>query len=803
MTWISPKQKEMIRSKIRIFSFRWFVRLQVVWLLSLFGMGVQAQGFISGYVRDKESGEPLIGASIFIPGTTAGVSSGTSGFYVLKLTSPDTITLAISYIGYQPDYATIVKGRDSHKDFYLKKGLELDEIKVKAPLLSGNRFGSNVTEIPTSELKNLPSLGGETDLIRAYQFLPGVHGGTEGKAGMYVRGGSNDQNLVLLDGFPLYYINHLGGFTSLFDPEAVKNFRLYKGGFPARYGNRLSSVLDVSLIEGDKFTRRNTLSIGLLSGSFSSQGPAFQGKGSYFISLRRMWADFLTRPATFLAFDKSSLGYNFYDFNTKITYQSNPSNRWFISLYRGDDNLVLDYRDRIIKPRFKSAQRNRWGNFLTAARWEHTFSPRVVANTRLSFTRYRFLDRDDYRNSNTRSGYENSFKSRIRDWGLNSDLDIFISNQWQIKAGVGVLLHFFEPGNTKAKNYADGLIFTDKEFANTTNVKESSFYIENPVSFQRINFNAGIRLASFVLPGKRYFFLEPRFSSSLDIFRNIRLKFSFADMHQLVHMFENQVAGFGTEFFFPSTDLIPPSFSRIVTLGLEKETGEWQAGIDFYQKRLENLSGLKEGESFQGNALDWQSRVEKGTGTAKGMELFIRRKQGNLTGWVSYTIAIANRQFTEINNGKAFPYQYDRRHDLSLVVSYRLTEEWRFSVDWVYGSGYPITLALGKQNILTPGGYPGNLSNLFGTYRYGEYYGTKNGFRMRDYHRLDIGFTHTRSRYGKERIWSFSIYNVYNRQNPYYYFYKERKPWRGDCTTVLNEISFLPILPAISYTLKF
>jgi hypothetical protein len=786
------------------FPARLAFRLLLVWIFISLGWTVSSQNFISGYVKEEESGEPLIGASVFIPGTTLGVSTNGAGFFVIKLPGSDTITLVATYIGFQPSKKKIHPERDKQTDFYLKKGLVLEEIQVKAPLVAENRFGSNVIDIPTSELKALPSLGGQTDLIRTYQFLPGVQGGTEGKAGMYVRGGSDDQNLILLDGFPLYYINHLGGFTSLFDPEAVKNFRLFKGGFPARYGNRLASVLDVSLKEGDKFKRRNTLSIGLISGSVSSQGPAFRGKGSWFVSLRRMWLDFLTRPVSYFAFSGNSIGYNFYDFNSKITFQPDSSNRYFFSLFSGDDNLILDSRNALFTPDIRSYQRNRWGNFLTAARWEHVFSPQIFVNTRLSFTKYRFLDKDYYRNKPVKTGYENTFRSRIRDVGINSDLDVFITNHWQVKAGTGLVLHLFEPGNSKMNNYSEGKVYSDNDFANASRVWENSLYLENPVSFNKLNFNAGIRLAGFFMKGKTYLFPEPRFSASLELFNDIRLKCSYAGMHQLVHMFENQVAGFGTEFFFPSTEKISPSSSRIITIGLEKESDRYQIGIDFYRKRMGNLVSMKEGESFQGNAIDWQERVEQGTGRAKGMEIFLRKKSGKLTGWISYTLAKSDRQFAGINEGKTFPYQFDRRHDLSMVISYKLSEKWSFAADWVYGSGYPITLAIGKQTIIGATGYSGENSDFYyTTQNYGEYYGGRNGFRMKDYHRLDIGFTHTRMKNGKERIWNFSIYNLYNRQNPYYYFYKERKPWQGDHTTVLNEASFLPILPAFSYTLKF
>ena len=781
-----------------------FRQIIVVLFILLRGITeVHGQSLISGYIRDSKTREPLIGANVFIPGTSIGVSTNSSGYYSLRLPIGDTITLVSSYIGYKPVMKKCIQGTAGGFDFQLDKGINLEEITVSAPLLSENRYGMNLTEITVSELRGLPALGGEADLIRTYQLLPGVQGGTEGKAGMFVRGGSGDQNLVLIDGSPLYYINHLGGFISLFDPEAVKNFRLYKGGFPARYGNRLSSVLDVNLKEGDGKTQRTSVTVGLIAGSLSSQGPALKGKGTYFVSLRRVWADLLMRPVSYLAFDGASIGYNFYDLNGKISLQANPENKIILSLYAGDDKLTMNYKDELIGPKVKSQEQNKWGNLLGVARWEHLFSPGVLANTRLSFTKYRFLDKGNYDSKEDDSGYLRIFRSRIRDIALNSDLDIFINNNWQVKTGGGIVSHQFEPGNSKSKDYLGDEAYLEQNFATASHVWEHTTFMENMLSFKYISLNAGVRVVGFHVPNKSFIFLEPRLSSSVPVYKGISIKTSYSKMHQFVHMLENPVAGFITEFWVPSTNSVPPSTSHQYTIGLEKENDDFQAGIEFYQKNMNHLVSFKEGQVFQGNAKDWEQRIETGNGSSKGMEIFLRKKSGKLTGWVSYTLARSDRQFENINFGRKFPYQFDRRHDLSVVASLKLSDLWNFSADWVYGSGYPITLALGKQTVILPG----NVTRVFDdryNYRFsGEYYGSRNGFRMKDYHRLDIGFTRTKVSYGVERIWSFSIYNVYNRQNPYYYFYKERRPWQGDHTTQLYQASFLPFLPSVSYTIRF
>lgn len=781
------------------------MKILITILLFLPALIVQAQTKLSGFVRDKKTGEPLIGANVYLPGTTTGVATNNVGYYSITLNSGMESRIAASYIGYKTAIEVIKPGKTPAFNFYLEPGLELGEVKVEAPAFSERQSGANMTEIPIQQMKKLPALLGEVDLMRVYQLLPGVQGGTEGRAGMYVRGGSADQNLVVLDGSPLYYVNHLSGFASIFDPEAIKNFKLYKGGFPARFGNRLSSVLDVQMKEGDKNHESTFVSIGVMSGRFSKEGPVQKGRGSYFFSYRRMWLDLIMRPLSYIITNGASVGYNFYDLNTKVSLSLADKDKLYLSLYSGDDNLMLKYSDKFLGADLKAWQKVKWGNLLGVARWNHTYKPGLMSDTRLSFTKYRFKDNDFYSDKNEGTELNSFFKSRIYDVSLASDFEYFVSNPYKMMAGAGLTHHWFDPGLNKVVNSENGQAYIDSTYGSTSvNALENYLYLENQLNFHWADFNIGGRLSHLLVQGKNYLFFEPRFSSAIHLAKGFNLNSSYTEMFQFVNMLSNPTAGFSTDFWVPSTKKVPPGKSRQYSVGIEQMNANFGVGIEVYYKRMKNLISFKEGEVFQGSAVDWQERIEKnGIGTSKGVELFAQKKTGKLTGWISYTLAKSEQQFDNINFGKKYPFKYDRRHDLSIVMNLPLNETWNFSATWVYGSGYPMTLALGKQNIITVGTVLANSTDYYIYDEVGENYGGKNSFRMKAYHRLDIGFTRTTEKYGVERTWTIGIYNVYNRQNPYYYFYKERKPWRGDYATELYQSSFLPIIPAVSYSIRF
>ncbi|MBN2773857.1 MAG: TonB-dependent receptor plug domain-containing protein, partial [Prolixibacteraceae bacterium] len=710
-----------------------------------------------------------------------------------------------TYIGYQATSVSINPDDQKMVNLYLVPGIDLDEVEIKTPFFSERRSGGNITEIPLLEIKKMPSLLGEVDLMRTYQLLPGVQGGSEGKAGMYVRGGGPGQNLVMLDGSPLYYVNHISGFASIFDPEAVKNFKLYKGGFPARFGGRLSSVLDVQMKEGDKNSNHTFVSIGIMSGRVSTEGPLKKLKGSYFFSYRRMWLDLFMRPLSYIITNGASIGYNFYDLNGKISIQPTEKDKFYFSVYSGDDNLILKYKDEFFGPDIKAHQKVKWGNLLGVARWNHTYKPGLISDTRISFTKYRFKDADFYTDKKENIELNSFFKSRIYDFSINSDFEYFIANPYKIMVGAGITFHSFDPGMNKAVNIENSQSYIDSTYGSTSlNALEQYLYFENLINLKLVEFNIGGRLSHFLVQGKNYLYLEPRFSAGVNLINKVIFKTSYTQMHQFVNMLSNPTAGFSTDFWVPATSKIPPAMSKQYAIGFERFDNKYEVSLEFYLKKMRHLIGFKEGEIFQGSAVDWQERVEKnGVGTSKGVELFLYKKTGKLTGWISYTLAKSDRQFTNINYGERYPFKYDRRHDLSIVINFPINDYWNFSTTWVYGSGYPMTLALGKMNVINIDDVPINSTDYYNFNEVGEYYGSKNSFPMKDYHRLDIGFTRTTEKYGVEQSWTIGIYNVYNRQNPYYYFYKERKPWRGDYTTKLYQSSFLPIIPAISYSIKF
>ncbi|MDX9881603.1 MAG: TonB-dependent receptor [Prolixibacteraceae bacterium] len=757
---------------------------------------------IYGTVKDEENNEPLIGAYIYIKGTSNGVISSNSGYYSLINKTDSLQTLVCKYIGYKTKELSFGGIKDSLIDIFMEKGIELDEVRVSGQIPSESRFGINLTDIPISQIKKMPALIGEPDLMRSYQFLPEIQGGTEGKAGMYVRGGSSDQNLILLDGSPLYYVNHIGGFISIFDPEAIKNFKLYKGGFPARFGGRLSSVLDVSLNEGNQKETQHTISMGLLAGKYGQQGPFAGGKGSYFMSFRRMWLDLLMRPISYLTFNGYSIGYNFYDLNTKFSYRLDEKNKFFFSVYSGDDNLTQGYKNELFRPDVKSIQKLKWGNLLGASRWNRIWSPSLVSDLRVTYTRYRFSDSDEYRNKAENIHTSNRFLSRINDFGAYADIDYFLTNHFRVKTGTGITFHLFDPGKNHSVSTEKGISYTDSFYGNQSiEAWEGFLYLENQIDTKRARYNFGNRLSCFLTDGKAYHYIEPRFSVSIPVSHKTNVNISYSKMHQFMHTLNNPTSGFSTDFWVPVTASVPPEKSRQYALGFDTQIGMFTFLSEIYYKKLSYLVSFKEGEIFQGNAVDWQQRVEQnGTGTSRGLELLLNKKEGFITGWISYSLTKSDRNFQNINSGKTYPYEYDRRHQFNAVVNIPLSKSWDFSATWVYGSGYPITVALGKMTIITDNNLtPGSFSYD----KSGEYYGPRNSFRMKDYHRLDIGVSHTKTTSGKEKILTIGVYNLYNRQNPFYYFYKERKPWRGDHTLAFYQSSFLPLIPAVSYTIKF
>jgi len=761
---------------------------------------------INGLVRDKSTGEPLIGANVLV--SPGGFGSGTDayGFYSIVAVQ-SSVMLKASHVGYKPFQQTLNLIGNLRFDILLEPGLELAEVEVTATRRVEERLELGMTEITAAQVKQLPMLG-EPDVLKAMQLLPGVQGGADGRSGLYVRGGSPDQNLFMLDGTPIYYVNHLGGFVSVFHPDILKNIKLFKGGFPARFGGRLSSVVDLRMKEGNKKEFQGSYGIGLISGDVTLEGPMKTDKTSFIVSARRVWADLLLRPATKIAFQHASMGYNFYDFFGKISHEADARNRFYFSLYGGDDRLGFFFNIR--EDKIRSNARYIWGNVLSTLRWNHIHNARLNSDVTLLYTRYRYINDLFFKEKDIKGN--NLYSTGVNDFGLKADYNWRLAKNYTARFGGGVSGNWFVPGKISNTVTQNGEKTTETIGAqNRTNALNTYVYAENEFApFKWFSFNAGMRLVNFRVGGKNYFSAEPRFLSAFNFGKTGAIKFGYTHMMQPVHMLTFSGTAFPTDIWLPSTPEIPPGLATQFSVGYSKslDNGAYELSLELYKKEMKQLVDVKGGVPLV-NTLPWEQNVEKnGTGKSEGLELFLQKKQGSTTGWISYTWSKADRLFQNLNNGKPYPFKYDRRHDFSIVFNRELSRNLDFSATWIYGSGYPTTLYNGVYQAIQPKGYiesPTDIPFDMG-YHEAALYPGKNWLRMRDYHRLDLGFNFRKERKNKkgknqERIWTFGVYNAYNRQNAVFYYFSNNG--QSDALVKLYQQSGFPIIPSIKYSVKF
>lgn len=763
----------------------------------------QATRLISGIVKDLQTGEPLVGANIFCPETEKGCSSDVFGHFKLEVPVDQNIHLLASFVGYKQE--TITKKTDDNKivQLLLEPGVDLSEISVSAVRPIEQRMEMGVVEIPVQQLKILPMFA-EPDILKAIQLLPGVQSGSEGRSGLYVRGGTPDQNLFMLDGTSLYYVNHLGGFVSLFHPDIIKNVKLYKGAFPARYGGRLSSVIDLRMKDGNKKEHHGSWGVGLVSGDLCLEGPIIKDRTSYMVSLRRVWFDLLSRPITKIGFKNFSMGYNFYDFFGKISHEQDASNRFYLSLYGGDDRLGYNYRFR--DNDVKGYSKYIWGNVLSTFRWNHSFSPRINSDFTLFYTRYRYKSDQNYKTPEIKGS--NIYYTGVQDFGFKADFSHFVSDRYQLNYGTGISGNWFKPGQISYQENTEQLK-TDTIIGNRnqSGALTTYLYLENEIKFSRqLSVNAGVRLTDFMVKGENYFFAEPRVLGMFSMNKYGTLKASYSRMTQPVHLLTYSGSNFPTDIWLPSSASVSPGVASQYSFGYAKTLGDgkFELSIEAYTKKMEKQIDVKGGVPLI-NTQQWEQNIEtNGTGKAKGVELMLQKKQGKTSGWISYTLSKSERQFENINNGKPYPFKYDRRHDLSIVFCHQFSKKIDFSATWVYGSGYPTTLTNGKYQTLVQQGWrvKSPEQEQFNLNAEAYLYPGKNWLRMRDYHRLDLGINFNKQKGDKIRTWTIGVYNAYNRQNAVFYYFGHRDG-NGRGPVVLFQQSGFPIIPTVKYSVKF
>ncbi len=768
----------------------------IFWWIS-FGYS-QTKCTVSGYVYDKQTGEVLIGAKIYNKINYHGTLTNQYGFYSITNSFKDSLIIVASFIGYESKKMVVYLTTQKRYDFYLEPlSKVLNEVVVKGEQKNNvvESTETSTVRLNTKDIKKMPNLFGEVDIIKAYQLTPGVQSGGEAKSSLYVRGGSPDQNLILLDGVPLYDVSHFGGFFSVFNADAINDVKLIKGGFPARYGSRISSVLDVRLKEGNykKTTVQGT--IGLLSSKVSIESPIIKDKMSFIISARAKLFPI------FKLFD-AGLRYNFYDLNAKINYRINKKNNLYFSFYRGNDKLTIKNNSEFSK--YKNTVS--WGNNLLSFRWNHLFSSKLFSSISVYNTTYKNnklfnlkQKKQDYTTTTN-----NTLRTSINDLSLKFDFNYLPNSTINFKFGGQSIYHTFIPKSVKYKEKNDSITAPiTKNYSNTFQALESAVYLENLINFKKIRFNIGGRFSFYNTQKTFYSAFEPRLLINYLITKRLSIKTSFSRMKQYVHLLTFSGVGVPSDFWMPTTNNILPENSIQYTFGIYKvfKKGNYELSIESYYKTLSNLITFKPGASLTDNFESWETNVEKGgDGINYGIELFLQKKTGKVTGWVSLAISDSKRKFKNINDGEYFPFKYNRLLSFSFVGIYQIKKNISLSSTWTYGSGYPVTLATEYYTI--------NGSDVL-------VFSKKNAYQMRDFHRLDVAVNFTKQKKRGERTFTFSVFNVYNRQNPYYYYYDKEiltdvpLDTQGSTQGVmvselkLFQRSFFSIFPSFAYNFKF
>lgn len=779
----------------------------------------QARVTLSGFVQDARTGEKLLGAAVYVAGSQTGTTTNAAGFYSLTLPAQDSVRLAASYLGYKHVAVSLVSRQTGSHSFALPADNELGEVQVRgtrdAPL--ERRVEMSTLQIPVTQLRQLPALLGEPDVLRAFQLMPGVQSGREGSGALYVRGGSPDQNLTLLDDVPIYYVSHIGGFLSVFDANAISDVRLIKGGFPARYGGRLSSVLDVRLREGNKQHLSGNAGIGVLATHFSLEGPLKNGKTTFLVSARRGNLDLFSRVASRISSGGNSVvGYSFYDASLKVSHQLTDRDQVFAAVYLGGDRLFLTQKPQTIPNskgdfRYQGESNLRYGNALASLRWNRQFSPRLFGNTTVAATQFRYENGQAYHSEDDSPAGRSEdsqalFTSGVQDVQVKADFDYYASPVHQFRFGGTTIHHVFTPGinsfTTKTSTVAEDITFGSQRVA----AQEVAFYGEDEIRVNaRLSANIGLRAVAYLVGGHTFGGVQPRVLATYLVGEHTALKASFATMQQYLHLLSNNGAGLPTDLWVPATQRVAPQRAQQVALGVAHTITAWgvEVSVEAFYKSLHDLIEFREGATFYNSSQDWQEKVVTGgRGQVQGIEMLVQKKTGRFTGWVGYTLANNERQFDQLNGGQWYPYKFDRRHDASVVLIYQLRPRITLSATWVYGTGNALTIAEGNYNVIEQSYGYGLRSNVAPDryfYQEAELYGSKNSFRMRTYHRLDVGATFTKPVKHGERIWRVGAYNAYSRNNPYYIYYSLDAARQKQ----LYQLSLFPVLPAVSYERSF
>ena len=781
---------KIIKVVNRIFSK---IIIPICLFFTISNANAQKNPVLNGTLKDAETGETLIGASVKVTGAVQnGTQTNAYGFYSLSLPT-GIYQVTFSYVGYQ----SLVKEINLVSDLQLNQDLsstnQLTEVVVSAVKKNDNVSNPQmgVQKLDVKDLRNIPVLFGERDILKILQLLPGIKSAGEGNSGFYVRGGSTDQNLILLDEAPVYNASHLLGFFSTFNSDAIKDVTVYKGGMPAQYGGRLSSVLDIKMNDGNKKDYTVEGGIGLISSRLKLEGPFKKDKSSFMISGRRTYAD------AFLALSSdSSVKDNilfFYDLNAKANYQIDDKNTLYLSGYFGRDKLGL-----------ANTFGFEWGNSTGTLRWNHLFSNRLFSNTSLIYSNYNYIIESLVENSNFK------VNSSIKDFNIKQDFQFAANSKHALKFGVNAIHHTIAPGKATTSGISS---VNEITIENRRGVELAAYISDEWTVNKKLNLVYGLRLSSFSLLGPgtfktyntagletnsekyksgetvvNYLNLEPRLSASFQLSESKSLKGSYTRNTQNLHLMSNSTSTSPTDLYIMNSNNIKPEIADQIAAGyftnFKDDTYEFSAEV--YYKSMQNQIEYRNGTDLRGNR-NVEADLLYGDGRAYGIELFLKKRLGDFNGWVGYTLSKTERQFDQINNGAWFDAKQDRTHDISLVGIYKATTRWTFSSTFVYSTGNAVTFPSGKYQI--------NGSTVF-------YYTEQNGYRTPDYHRLDLSAT-LEGKPGKkyQSSWSFGVYNAYNRKNAFSIDFRE-DPDNANRTQAVRTTLF-GIIPSVTWNFKF
>ncbi len=761
---------------------------------------------LSGYIR-SESGETLIAANLYIKELQKGAIANEYGFYSVTI-DKGVYEIRVSYLGFSTQSIQVTLDKNISYNFKLKSSvITRQEIVVESTRPDENTkdVGMGRIDLDVAKIKTLPALMGEVDIIKAIQLLPGVQSAGEGNTGFYVRGGGPDQNLILLDEAVVYNAAHLLGFFSVFNADAINNATIIKGGVPANYGGRISSVLNITMKDGSDQEYITQGGVGLIASRLTTEGPLVNGKSSFILSGRRTYIDVLAEP--FIPDDARAKGssYYFYDLNAKANYRISDKDRIYWSAYFGRDVFVFNNQESGFK--FSVP----WGNATTTLRWNHLFNSKLFLNTSVIYSDF------DFGTSVEQSQFQFSLNSGVKNLTTKLDFDYYPSLRHQIKFGGQHIYHVFQPSVVQARSgennfelpgvknlfaHEFALYINDQwdisdAFQANIGLRASAFRQVGPYIFERYadpnlfelierrEYKRGDRVAD-------YGGLEPRLGLRYSLNSKSSIKAGVTRNLQYIHLASSSGNALPTDLWIPSTEKVRPQIGWQYSLGYFRNFDEnmWESSVEVYYKTLENQIDFRDG-AVNGLNSNIENDLVFGTGEAYGAEFFLKKRTGKLTGWVGYTLAWAWRQFPDIMEGRRYPYKFDRRHDISLVASYDLDKRWTFSSTFVFATGNAFTVPE---------------SRYFIEGRIIDQIGDRNQYRLANYHRMDLAAVYTPKKQGKrvESTWTFAIYNVYSRLNPYFiYIENEGSLQQQSLNVQAKQVSLFPIIPSVTWNFKF